>query len=103
MNDIIKCYSCNNEDFITYSYDYHVFKFNFKYLIKKLLKDIDFLIPNFSVFKKIKRISSNTFNVLIVVLEKLLINPQILSLESIMKIFIGHHIETKVQNLMTII
>ncbi len=62
MNDIIKCYSCNNEDFITYSYDLHVFKFNFKYLIKKLLKDIDFLIPNFSVFKKIKKISSNTFN-----------------------------------------
>ena len=62
MDDIIKCYSCNNKNFITYSYDYHIFKFNFKYLIKRLLKNIDFLIPNSSVFKKIKKISSNTFN-----------------------------------------
>jgi len=61
MDKIIQCYSCNNNDFVTYSYDYHVFKFNFKYLIKRLLKNIDFLIPNFSIFKKIKKISSNTF------------------------------------------
>jgi len=56
-----KCYSCSNEIFVKYSYDNHVFKFRFKILIKLFLRNIDFLIPNFSLFKKIKRISSTIF------------------------------------------
>lgn len=51
MNNTTKCYLYNNNNFVTYSYDFHLFKLNLKYLIKRLLKNINFLYQIFYFLK----------------------------------------------------
>ena len=57
----MKCLSCGETTFDIVKYDNHIFKFHYKYFLRFFFKKIDFLIPNFTFLKKLKKNSSNVF------------------------------------------